>query len=242
MGNMKNLKSRLKSLISNWQQKYCDSELRAIKRIIELGALSSVRADKILSEHDEIFVRRLEVFPQALKISYWENHFEWESLNEYPEIDGRILDFGCGSGHLDVMLARTGRIVHGIDLSNIGITIANYLKSKEDKAIQERLSFSVSDVTESMPDCEKFDSAWSAHVFEHISDPGPVLKSLRHWLKPDAYILISVPLGHAYDDPGHVNHFSNKTQFETFLKNHICVEKIDICEQNQVIRALGRFS
>ena len=228
--------------IANKIQVCVDPELRAVKRIIKLGEKGIPLADKYTRESDEVFLRRLDEFPLALKMCYWENHFEWKSLDNYPEINGKILDFGCGSGHLDVMLARNGRTVQGIDLSPIGVSIANYLKSKEGVTVQERLAFSVADVTKDKPVDELFDSAWSAHVFEHIADPAPILRGLRNWLKPGSHLLISVPLGDAYDDAGHINHFYSAGELDDYLRENVVVKRIDISIEDQVIRALCRFT
>jgi radical SAM superfamily enzyme YgiQ (UPF0313 family)/SAM-dependent methyltransferase len=210
-----------------------DLEISAIKKIIRRVYPSN--------EYDNIFIERLKVFPQALKMSFWKDHFEWKSINDYPEIKGKILDFGCGSGHLDILLARNGRVVHGIDLSYIGISIANYLKEKEREDVRNRLSFTVTDVTRDLPKGELFDSAWSAHVFEHIVYPGPILTGMREWLKPQAYLLISVPLGYAYDDPSHVNHFFNEKDLISYLNGYIKVERINVSEEYNVLRALCKF-
>lgn len=218
-----------------------DPELRSIRKVIERTLASSALPIHLQDGLDNIFKKRLETHARALKMSFWEDHFEWKSLVDYPEISGTILDFGCGSGHLDVMLARNGKRVHGIDLNTVGIGIAEHLKTKEDDAVKKRLSFRVVDITKELPDGERFDSAWSAHVFEHIADPAPIFDGLVKWLKQGAYMLISVPLGYAYDDPGHVNHFKNADQLKKYLSNYVDITRIDISEQYQVIKALCRF-
>jgi 2-polyprenyl-3-methyl-5-hydroxy-6-metoxy-1,4-benzoquinol methylase len=229
-------------IIRNKIRSIFDPEIRAIRAIIK-DAYPSL-SDKSLSVEicDEVFIQRLTRNPEALKMSFWENHFEWRSLGDYPQIQGRLIDFGCGSGHLDVMLARNGWTVHGIDLSPIGIRIANYLKSKEDKLVQARLSFDAMDISRGRADGLIYDSAWSAHVFEHIADPAPVLKGLHNWLKPGAYLLISVPLGNAYDDPGHVNHFFSTQELATYLNGKVTIERMDVSSEYQVIRALCKIA
>ncbi len=219
---------------------YFDPELRDIRKIINVYQERMLSDSEELNNIDQIFISRLANNPNALKMYFWENHFELKSLDAYPEISGRVLDFGCGSGHLDILLARSGRCVHGIDLSPVGIRIAQYLRNKENRVVQSRITFEVADVTRSRPK-ELCDSAWSAHVFEHIADPGPAFHGLRHWLKPGAPLLISVPLGDAYNDPSHVNHYVNVSQLRSYLENHIKIIKIDSSEEHQVIRALCRF-
>ena len=215
-----------------------DAELRRIRNIIRATAQST--ADNATG--DAIYRDRLIRNPLALKLSFWENHFEWKALLTYPEIHGNILDFGCGTGHSDVLLARAGLQVHGIDLSPLGISIARNLRDQEPLAVQQLLSFAVSDVVSTAPPSKRYDAAWASHVFEHIADPAPILKSLCLWLKPGAHILISVPLGYAYDDPGHVHHFQNGNELAALLGSSIHILKINVDHQHSVIRALCKCS
>jgi len=197
---------------------------------------------EMMTACDQIFINRLKTQPKALTMAFWEKHFEWKELVRYPSICGSVLDFGCGSGHSDVLLARHGMTIHGIDLSPIGIAIADYFRGRENPSVQDRVSFSVGDVTQERPEgATLYDSAWSSHVFEHISDPAPIFRGLRNWLKPGARMLISVPLGTAYDDPGHVNHFYSAAELKSFLNSYIDVNTIDICQEYQVIRAVCIF-
>ena len=234
-----NLKYYIGKMVRN-SINYFDAELRDIRRIIHDHQETLVSDNAVVRTSDQIFINRLATYPNALKMNFWIDHFELKSLDAYPEISGRVLDFGCGSGHLDVLLARSGRSIHGIDLSPIGIRIAQYLRNKENRAVQSRVSFEVADVTTSRPK-EPYDSAWSAHVFEHIEDPGPVFIGLRNWLKPGAPLLISVPWGDAYDDPTHVNHYYDVGQLRSYLESHIDIVNIDPSEEYRVMRAICRF-
>lgn len=223
-------KNFIKKLL--WEK--TDTEIKSIEQIIKEVPDSS-------GECNQVFIDRLQKNREALKMSFWEEHFEWKSLGMYPELKGRILDFGCGSGHMDVILARNGSTVHGIDLSPIGINIANHLRSSESDEVKKRLSFQLADVTIERPNDQQFDAAWACHVFEHIKDPQPVICGLREWLRPGAFMLISVPLGYAYDDPGHVIHFEDERHLIEYLQRYVSVQRVDICSQDCVLRALVRF-
>jgi SAM-dependent methyltransferase len=214
-----------------------DPEIWAVARIIKSSGLE----DHVSQECDKVFQKRLQINPKALKMSFWENHFEWKSLRDYPEINGRILDFGCGSGHADIFLARKGYTIHGVDLSPVGIRIASYLRTRESRAVQDKLCFSCADVTRTLPETEPYDAIWSSHVFEHIADPGPVLNGLRRWVKPGAHMLVSVPYGKAYDDPAHVNHFYSSDELCNYLEGPVTVQRTDISTQFNVLRALCYF-
>lgn len=210
-----------------------NKEFKEVRRIIESGASKN-------NINDRGFIDRLKYNPEALKMSFWENHFELSSFDKYPEISGKILDFGCGSGNLDIYLARKGMFIHGIDLSEIGINIANYYKHKEVDEVKKRLCFTLNDITKDVPK-DLYDSAWSTNVFEHILYPGPIFEGLRKWIKPGGYILISVPLGYAYNDSNHVHHFMNNDELKVHLEKYIDVIKVDSDLSNKVIRALCRF-
>ena len=89
---------------------YLDRELYQIKKIIdshkkERGHKKN-KTKHVEKECDFLFERRFNIFPISFKKSFWKNHFELSSLNEYPEIGGHILDFGCGTGYLDYFLVK----------------------------------------------------------------------------------------------------------------------------------------
>lgn len=212
-----------------------DYEFNEIKRIVIAGQENN-------DPNDRVFIERLCTNVNAFKMEFWQNHFELEAVKNYPEITGKMIDFGCGTGHMDILLAREGRKIYGVDLSPIGINIANYLKDKEIDQVKNNLKFSIEDITK-MPQADQlYDSVWCCHVLEHIENIEPVIKGLRKRVKLGSHMLVSVPLGYAYDDPDHVNHFFNKEQLQIFLEQHIEVVRIDVDNGNQVLRALCKFS
>ncbi len=215
-------------------------ELNAIAEII-LKPRHYAQDAEIHADCDQVFIERLKVFPQALLLGFWQTHFEWRDLVALPGMSGRILDFGCGSGHSDIFVARFGATIHGIDLSGIGIDIANHLRSHEAPEIQRRVSFQMADVRVDRPADGPFDCAWASHVFEHIADPAEIFDGLRAWLKPGAPMLISVPLGHAYDDPSHLHHWATAEALGEHLAPHAAVQSVEALADKQVIRALCRI-
>ena len=192
---------------------------------------------KKISEEDKVFRDRFLYNPRAFFVSFRQNHFELHSLELYPKIKWNMLDFWCWSGHLDILLTKKWYHIHWIDLSYLGIKIANKLKKMSNT---KKLSFELCDITKKTPK-EKFDCCWATQVFEHIKDPSDVFKGLQKRIKPQWKILISVPLWYAYNDKWHVNHFMNKKELEDYLKKHIQIDRIDIDEKYKVIRALCNF-
>jgi 2-polyprenyl-3-methyl-5-hydroxy-6-metoxy-1,4-benzoquinol methylase len=216
-----------------------DAELADIANLIV--TMCGRERNALQIECDQVFIDRLQLNPQALKTEFWLDHFEWKQVLEYPEISGHVLDFGCGSGHLAIMLARQGRQLFGLDASPVGIALANRAREREVAPVQQRLAFLEADVTLGNHTGIMFDSAISLHVFEHISDPGPIIASLRHFVRKGGHLLISVPYKNAYDDPGHVNHFNSVHELRAFLQPHIEVGKIELREETKVLKAVCEF-
>ena len=227
-------------LTGNYLLERLPDELSEITEIIETMSRQSGRS-ALQVECDQVFIDRLKTNSAALKVAHWLDHFEWKEVAQYPEVRGHVLDFGCGSGHLAIMLARRGYRMFGIDASPIGIAIANRTRNREQAAIRSRLQFQEADITLGNETGLIFDSAISLHVFEHISEPGPVLTSLRQFVRPAGHLLISVPFERAYDDPGHVNHFYSAHELESFLSPHIQVERIDLHQESRVLKAVCKF-
>ncbi|MEI6808317.1 MAG: class I SAM-dependent methyltransferase, partial [bacterium] len=188
--------SRLKYLIK--QLVAPDHELKALCGIVKRMNQCPERTALQL-ECDQVFIDRMRDIPQALKTDYWLNHFEWKEVMQYPQIGGHILDFGCGTGHLDIMLARQGCQVFGVDGSPIGIAIADRAMRHEPPEVQAKLTFRELDITHTNSTGLILDSVISLHVFEHVSEPGKIIRGLRQFVRTGSYLLVSVPYGNAYD-------------------------------------------
>lgn len=193
-----------------------------------------------LTPFDQAFIDRLTTYPVALKLSFWQRHGEYRALAGYP-LAGSLLDFGCGSGHMDILLARSGRKVHGMDISPLGIAIANHLRAKEPAAVQALLQFSVSDVSRQSASGERYDSVWAVQVFDQIADPPAVFAGLKNRVNSGAWMLISVPLGNAYYDPIQLRRFANDQELAAFLAPYIRVIRVDTDHAHSMLRALCRF-
>lgn len=230
--------------IRNLFNAHFDEEMISVRNIILETPRKRIAAgtySELMAECDKIFIERLAKYPNALKLEFWKTHFELVSFNNFPEINGHLLDFGCGSGHLDLLLAQRGMTITGIDASPIAIKIANYYKYRANEEVSSRLQFIENDITKTNTQNLKFDSVWSTQVFEHLSNPKEIIAGVKQYVKDDAYYLICVPLGNAYEDPGHINHFYSEKEFFDFLSPCISIRKIIIDQANSVIRSLCQF-
>jgi SAM-dependent methyltransferase len=127
----------------------------------------------------------------------WQNHFEWRYVRDnYAPCS--ILDFGCGYGYGDIYLAMNGFAVDGYDPNSDRVRMANYLLESYREKIGNNVRF-----LSGFPG-EKHDLVWMSHVLEHIPH--------EEWsdifsMFTGTPMLISVPLGNAYDHPEHVHHW-----------------------------------
>jgi len=101
--------------------------------------------------------------------------------------DNSILEIGCGEGNTLRKLKTEGKATHvvGIDIHETSI---NKAKKYLDQAILgdiEKMKFDFK--------CNHFDYIIAADVLEHLRDPQRTLKKLIGYLKPDGFIIVSVP-------------------------------------------------
>jgi 2-polyprenyl-3-methyl-5-hydroxy-6-metoxy-1,4-benzoquinol methylase len=106
----------------------------------------------------------------------------------------RVVEIGCGPGSITKILATQGQNkVTGLELDSEAIAIA---KSFCDKIFQADLNST--DWPRLLDDYERFDVAVAADVLEHLYDPWTALQRMVSLIKPDGYLVISLPhVGHA---------------------------------------------
>ena len=107
----------------------------------------------------------------------------------------RILDAGCGTGHLTYLLAPRVAKTVGIDISQPTMELIN-AKVGMKKLINRRLEYHCKDICE--PDFgeqyrEAFTKVFSIHVLEHVSDPARFVRSLAQCLRPGGSMMIVFP-------------------------------------------------
>jgi SAM-dependent methyltransferase len=102
----------------------------------------------------------------------------------------RVLDVGCGPGHLSIRLARHGLEVTGLDLDPAMIARAQANADRLGNGDQRRPSFLVGDVaTLAFPD-ESCDLVVSTLSMHHWADPTAALAEIGRVLRPGARALI----------------------------------------------------
>ena len=104
----------------------------------------------------------------------------------------RILDVGCGNGHLAGLLAARGHLVVGIDLSQSGVAVA--------RRTYPDVRFEVVGAGRDMLDAlggTPFDLVVSTEVVEHLYSPGAFAEGCHRALRPAGRLVCSTPY-HGY--------------------------------------------
>jgi SAM-dependent methyltransferase len=92
-----------------------------------------------------------------------------------PPAPASILDVGCGTGSLSVLLARAGHDVHGIDSSERMIAVARAKADAADVAAR----FEVGDAQAPPAEPASFDVVLGRHIVWALPDPPA---ALRRWV------------------------------------------------------------
>ena len=94
-----------------------------------------------------------------------------------PQLQGKVLDIGCGNGALATYCAP--ECYFGVDLDANALSTAQHAFPKHRFAEQ--------------PPDEQFDTVAALAVIEHLSDPAAVLMTWAQRLNPDGRIVLTTP-------------------------------------------------
>ena len=200
---------------------------------VDLNYIGNI-VDRYGDKGDTFWSRYHETTRGQLTMAHWVDHFEWKFLLKHLVAQSRILDYGCGSGHSDIFLAMHGHEIVGYDISPTAIDIAKYIASIQTQDIRDRLEFHLNKLP-----VRNYDIIWSSHTIEHISlEMLPEVFNLVRSVASEIPMLISVPLGTAYDVPNHVNHWYSDKELEESLSRYVDITWTSTDNENQVIRAM----
>ncbi len=147
-------------------------------------------------------------------------------LNRFVPTKGKLLDYGCGTGHFLTAAKKNGWEIAGFEPSKTARELA--AKNTNEKIASDSLQIFQEG---------SFNAITLWHVLEHIHQLNETIKTLISLLQPKGYILIAVPNADsldaakykenwaAYDVPRHLYHF-NQATMKRFLKKH----KLDLVE------------
>jgi len=132
-----------------------------------------------------------------------------------PLAPRRVIDVGCGTGHLLRFLVdrlpANPELVVGIDHSPAGIQRA--------RAQLPAGHWLVGDLYRLPPEEDRFDLVLCTEVLEHVREPARAVEILCGLCAPGGRVAITVPDGAEDSWPGHVN-FWDEDELRAFLAPH----------------------
>jgi SAM-dependent methyltransferase len=132
-----------------------------------------------------------------------------------PELDGKLLDFGCGSKPYESLFTNVSQYI-GLDYESEGHSHAN-----------EKIDVMYNGKTIPFPD-EHFDSAFSSEVFEHVFNLDEIIPEIKRVMKKKGKILITcpfvwneheVPIDYARYTQFALKHLFEKNGFEILVQD-----------------------
>lgn len=99
-----------------------------------------------------------------------------------------ILDFGCGTGEVDVVLARWGATVEGFDFNPISVERANWLRSYF--ALGDNLRIGLGDVDTYEFANAEYDVVASFGVIAHVPDQRNMFGRMANACRSDGYVIL----------------------------------------------------
>lgn len=100
--------------------------------------------------------------------------------------NGKILDIGCGDGMISSLLAkRTKAEIYGVDISSTAVRKANERGISAEVFNVDRDGFPFEENT--------FDAGFCGDLLEHLYDTENLLNNIYKIIKPNGYLIVSVP-------------------------------------------------
>lgn len=123
-----------------------------------------------------------------------------------PIAAGHLIEIGCASGTYMEQMRREGWVVEGIEFSD---SAAQFARKKG-------LVVQVATVESAVAPAQPVDVVAAWMVLEHLHEPVNALRKLLTWVKPNGYLIASVP------DAGSLIHqpFAEK-RYDLHLPNHL---------------------
>jgi len=182
-----------------------------------------IRVTKDISPEDFILVNdqsysyRKKVLPEASTIEFWKDSGLVAFLSDRRFLKSEILDVGCGSGEIDIIIAMKGYNITAVDISPLAIEMAKVYASNFPEC-KERIKFLAGDI-EKMNFDRSFSTAIISHTLEHVINPEKMMDKVLSILEPDSYILVAVPNKKAWNDRTHLRYYSERS-LKKFLSQY----------------------
>ena len=168
-----------------------------------------ISAEDFVLVNDQSYEYREKVLPAACTVEFWEGSGLVRFLSDARFLKSEILDVGCGSGEIDIIIAKKGYDITAVDISPYAIQIAQKHADNSSEC-KGRLTFLAGDI-ERMEFDKKFSTAIVSHTLEHVINPDTMMEKVISLLEPGSHILVAVPNKKAWNDRTHLRHYSKRS-------------------------------
>jgi spore maturation protein CgeB/glycosyltransferase involved in cell wall biosynthesis/ubiquinone/menaquinone biosynthesis C-methylase UbiE len=142
---------------------------------------------------------------------------------------GRVLDIGCSEGILELLVAREGREIVGIDINHNALDYARNLINEESDSIKDRIKFIEANAyTLELPK-NSFDTLILSEILEHTANPREFLSHCLDFIKDNGKIVITVPFSY-HPFPDHKHTFTLSC-FLAALESSVTIDYINIVDK-----------
>jgi glycosyltransferase involved in cell wall biosynthesis/ubiquinone/menaquinone biosynthesis C-methylase UbiE len=131
-------------------------------------------------------------------------------------VGDHILDVGCSQGIGPILLARQGKTVLGVDISQQAVDEAKVELEKENDSVKEKVDFIVSDFLELDIEKNQFETITITEVLEHLYHPEEFITKAYDLLKEDGRLIVTVPFG-INDHPDHKKTYYYHDIYQMFV-------------------------
>ena len=150
----------------------------------------------------------------------------------------RILDVGCSEGVLEILLARKGFNVTGVDINAEALAFARDLLAREPEEVRARVRFIHGDLAQARLLDDRFDTLVMGEILEHLEDPQTLLNRSLDLIRPDGRVIITTPFGY-HPDEDHRQTFC-LSDFIALAKPRCALEHLQV--ESGYIHMVGRVS
>ena len=149
-----------------------------------------------------------------------------------------VLDVGCSEGILEVLLARRGIAVTGVDVDPDALSFARELLAKEPDEVRERIELVQGDFIRTRQVAGLFDTVVMGALLECVDDPGAMLDSGLSYLRPGGRLIVTTPFG-VHPHIGY-RKILFLTEVIDLLRPRVRLELLSVVDSH--IRFIGRLS
>ncbi len=127
----------------------------------------------------------------------------------------KVLEVGCGSGELSLLIAMLGHDCYGIDLNPYAIDLCRQKATKYSVPTAKFLTGTLQNLSGYEG---QFENVILAEVLEHVEEPKAFIREALRYLKAAGRLIVSVPNGYRIPDPDHRNIFT-KSSLEKMMSS-----------------------